>query len=306
MLNKRFTILIFSQGASSVKSISIPKLLPAFCLVSILAAFFGLGMMVTYSRLNNAELRAQVTALELMRDKTVKQNVELHFFAEKIRLMNQEMDKLTQNDKKLWALTSSSQELTRPTPLALGGSESQSATLSGLKVNQETLIRQMHANLDNLLEQSCSLEQSQHQLDKIMEDRRSLLASWPTLWPAKGSITSGFGYRIHPISHTREFHRGIDIGGPRGTPIISPADGVVVSASWKPGYGLMVVINHGYGIVTRYGHCNKAYVKPGQRVERGQKIAAIGSTGRTTGAHLHYEVIIGGVPSNPKRYMTQR
>ena len=254
-------------------------------------------------------LKSRLTELDRLRLKTVKQNVQIYVFADKIRLLQQAMVNLTQNTKDLQAMTKETQELKRVTTLALGGSDSAMADRNGrrpLSRDQETLIRQMHLDLDGLLAQASYLEQKQHELSKYYEDTRSLLVCTPTLMPAKGWISSGFGYRLHPLTQQREFHRGIDISAPVGTPIVAPADGIVVSKTRQPGYGLMLVINHGYGIITRYGHLDKAYVEPGQKVKRGERIAAVGATGRTTGPHLHYEVIRNRIPVNPLRYLVRR
>jgi len=98
----------------------------------------------------------------------------------------------------------------------------------------------------------------------------------------------------------------LDIRAPSGSPIVAPADGTVVSTYKNAGYGRMVIVDHGYGIITRYGHVSKVYVKPGQRIRRGEKLADVGSTGRTTGPHLHYEVVRNGITVNPIKYLSRR
>jgi len=255
----------------------------------------------------NQYLKGQVTELDRLRQKTVKQNIQIYAFDEKIRLLEQEMNKLVQNDKKLQSMNQNTLGARKPAGFALGGSDSMSLDSTGNQhKRQDELIRQMHLYLDNLLMQASELEQNQHRMDRYFEDNRALMASWPSLRPTKGWITSGFGYRIHPITGQTEFHRGIDIVGSVGQPIIAPADGIVVSAKYQSGYGLMVTVNHGYGTVTRYGHCSKALVKPGQRVKRGESIALVGNTGRSSGPHLHYEIIHNGIAVNPVRNLASR
>ena len=121
----------------------------------------------------------------------------------------------------------------------------------------------------------------------------------PSIWPTQGYISSPYGLRFGGT----EFHQGIDIAAEMGTPIVAAADGVVTAAGWNGGYGNMVDVDHGSGVVTRYGHASAVAVTVGQQVRRGQVIAYVGSTGRSTGPHLHYEVRVGGQPVNPAAYL---
>ena len=121
----------------------------------------------------------------------------------------------------------------------------------------------------------------------------------PSIWPTQGYVSSPYGLRFGGT----EFHPGIDIAAEMGTPIVAAADGVVTAAGWNGGYGNMVDIDHGDGIVTRYGHASALAVSVGQQVRRGEIIAYVGSTGRSTGPHLHYEVRVDGQPVNPAGYL---
>jgi murein DD-endopeptidase MepM/ murein hydrolase activator NlpD len=123
-------------------------------------------------------------------------------------------------------------------------------------------------------------------------------------WPTNGRVTSEYGYRIHPITHNRRLHAGIDIAVPTGTPIHAAGDGEVISAGWNSGgYGNMVMIDHGSNIVTLYGHNSSVSVSVGQHVKRGQVIASAGSTGNSTGPHCHFEVRVSGTPQNPRGWL---
>ncbi len=121
----------------------------------------------------------------------------------------------------------------------------------------------------------------------------------PTLWPVNGHLYSYFGKREDPFTGIGAFHAGVDIRAPKGEPVLAAGDGVVARAEWSGAYGRLVVIDHGAGISTYYGHLSRIDVIAGQEVRRGQVIGAVGSTGRTTGVHLHYEVRQGGNPVNP-------
>ena len=126
----------------------------------------------------------------------------------------------------------------------------------------------------------------------------------PSSMPAEGTnFTSGFGYRSDPFQRRAAMHAGVDLAGPMGTKIFATADGVVSRSQWVNGYGNLVEIDHGHGIQTRYGHLSKALVAPGTHVHRGDLIALMGSTGRSTGCHLHYEVRIDGRAVNPVPFM---
>jgi murein DD-endopeptidase MepM/ murein hydrolase activator NlpD len=149
-------------------------------------------------------------------------------------------------------------------------------------------------------------------------DVRALFASWqqderqragvmaiPSGRPVEGyRLTSSFGTRNDPFGAGRRRHNGLDMAGPIGTPIYATADGIVGRAQWVSGYGKYVEINHGSGIQTRYGHMSQILVEPGARVTRGELIGRMGSTGRSTGSHLHYEVRVEGVPVNPTPFLT--
>ena len=130
----------------------------------------------------------------------------------------------------------------------------------------------------------------------------------PTGWPVAGGgrITSGYGARLSPFTKEKSYHYGVDIGGPYGTPILSVADGVVSYAGWRNGYGWFLIINHANGYQTAYGHNSKLLVNVGKHVKRGERIALIGNTGRTTGIHCHFEVRINGSHRNPMPYLSAR
>ena len=147
--------------------------------------------------------------------------------------------------------------------------------------------------------QGASLEE----LVKALEGKHDFLASSPSIWPAEGWLTSGYGYRVSPFTKKKQFHSGIDIAGAPGTPIIAPAKGKVVFAGNKGPLGKSVTIDHGYGVRTIYGHNKELFVKRGEEVERGQKIASLGNSGRSTGPHLHYVVEVNGKTRNPLDYI---
>jgi murein DD-endopeptidase MepM/ murein hydrolase activator NlpD len=148
-------------------------------------------------------------------------------------------------------------------------------------------------------------EQNFAGLQEHLQDRVARLRSTPSILPTRGWISSEFGYRINPFSNRKTFHAGIDIANYLGTPVVAPADGVVSFAGQRGGFGNVVQLDHGYNIVTRFGHNSRIVVKVGDRIKRGQKISEIGSSGRSTGPHLHYEVALKGRVVNPRLFILE-
>jgi len=159
-------------------------------------------------------------------------------------------------------------------------------------------------DMDQLTRRANILVHSLNEAYDSASSQRSRYAAMPSIMPTKGWLTSAFAReRVHPILHLARPHEGIDVSAPMGMEIDAPAAGVITQVSWVEGYGNMLTIDHGYGLVTRYAHCSKIMVVRGQRVKRGQPIAKVGSTGLSTGPHLHYEVWVNGRPVDPMKYV---
>ncbi len=156
-----------------------------------------------------------------------------------------------------------------------------------------------HGDSSTLKQQGESIAQRLLRVEEAMVSQEERLSSTPTIAPVIGVITDGFGSRRDPFTGRRAYHHGLDLSARRGTPIVAPADGVVVFAGRKGGMGRMLRISHGFGYQTVYGHLDKILVEPGQDVHRGDEIGLVGNTGRSTGPHLHYEVLKDGRYVNP-------
>ena len=167
-----------------------------------------------------------------------------------------------------------------------------------LNLDRRALIRHFRS----LERKRISLDSTLRQLQEVYNTRTSLMAATPAIMPVHGYPSGGFGYRMDPLNGQRDFHPGIDISAPRGNKVKATADGVVSFARRNVGYGKLVRLEHPFGISTRYGHLDRFTVKTGQRVKKGDIIGYVGSTGRSTGPHLHYEVRINGQPLNPLRF----
>ncbi len=164
--------------------------------------------------------------------------------------------------------------------------------------------REIRVDLNALIRRANLLAASFEEAADSLAAHTDRLAAMPSIMPTAGWLSSAFtAMREHPVLHVTRPHVGIDVTAPMGANIQAPAAGTVVSAEWETGYGNVVEIDHGYGIRTKFAHCSKILVRPGQRVRRGDVIAQVGNTGLATGPHLHYEVHVQGRPVNPLRYV---
>jgi murein DD-endopeptidase MepM/ murein hydrolase activator NlpD len=173
----------------------------------------------------------------------------------------------------------------------------------GLTTTSARHVKDLRAAADLLGTRAGSHGDSLVLLVGELEDKRNRLASMPSVWPARGWLTSRFGPRVSPFTGRRQKHGGIDIAARLGTPIYAPARGRVSSIGARGPLGNSLTVDHGFGVETFYGHTKEIFVKVGDRVERGQQIASIGNTGRSTGPHLHYGVLVNDKPQDPLDYI---
>jgi len=157
--------------------------------------------------------------------------------------------------------------------------------------------------IDKSVREAALREQGVIRLQELLQERQSILNATPSIKPARGWYTSRFGYRVDPFTGRVDAHLGLDIAAPPGTPVMATADGVVSYIGYEAGYGKIVAIDHGFGVRTRYGHNSQIYVELGQKVKRRDVISAVGSTGRSSGPHVHYEVRVNDVPVDPINYI---
>ncbi|MCS7244792.1 MAG: peptidoglycan DD-metalloendopeptidase family protein [candidate division WOR-3 bacterium] len=174
----------------------------------------------------------------------------------------------------------------------IGGYIQTNDSISNLKFEINNIKRLLELEMKNIKE-----------VESILIKKRDELSRIPSILPARGIIVSNFGYRNDPFTGEWKMHEGIDISAPIGTPVYASADGTVIFAGYKEGYGLCIDISHGNGIITRYAHLSRILVSVGQKVKRSEIIGKVGSTGRSTGSHLHYEIIVNGTPKNPLNYI---
>jgi murein DD-endopeptidase MepM/ murein hydrolase activator NlpD len=186
----------------------------------------------------------------------------------------------------------------------LPSTDSAAAIAAGTTNADSTSAEPTRADVETLIQRADLLSARFAAVTDSLEMNTKRFASVPSIMPTAGWLTSQFSRaRVHPLLHTTRPHEGIDVAAPMGSPIVAPASGTVTKVGYENGYGNVLEIDHGNGIVTRYAHCSRIDVKSGQRVTRGQRIAAVGSTGLATGPHLHYELHINGKVVNPMTYV---
>jgi murein DD-endopeptidase MepM/ murein hydrolase activator NlpD len=180
-------------------------------------------------------------------------------------------------------------------------------TVAGIEGDAGSAMRrasEVRVDLNALIRRANLLASSFKETADSLAVHSARLSATPSIMPTQGWLSSAFSsMRSHPILHVARPHEGIDVTAPMGTPIEAPAAGVVREAGWESGYGNTIVIDHGFGTVTKFAHASKILVREGQRVSRGQRIALVGNTGLATGPHLHYEVHVNGRPVDPLRYV---
>lgn len=173
-----------------------------------------------------------------------------------------------------------------------------------MKLNYRRLISAVQKRENDLVALRSAATEYRRKVERARE--LAALNATPSLWPCRGALSSGFGWRVHPVFGYGRMHSGLDLCAPTGTPIYAAAAGRVLQSGWYSGYGNAVLVDHGNGLVTLYGHCSSLAVGAGTFVRKGQTIAYVGSTGVSTGPHLHYEVQVNGTPVDPTPYLVQK
>ncbi len=303
MANKSFTLIVVPDHHSEVKRFRLEKR----WLFQGAAALLTVTVVTVVSLFHYLSVVGEAKENPGLREENVALKSELKAIRERVGHIDSVLDRVERFDQKLRAITLLSDPQRN---LAMGPTENDaSATAGGSADNPFTRLntsdnpKALSEKLDRLSAGATRQEQSLQELQAYFQDQRSLLASTPSVWPVRGWVTSDFGPRLDPYTADRVMHAGLDIAGPHGKEVIAPSDGTVVFAGLEGGYGNVLVVDHGYGIKTRFGHLASIKVKPGEKVKRGQIIAGLGNTGRSTGPHLHYEVRVNGIAQNPRKFI---
>jgi murein DD-endopeptidase MepM/ murein hydrolase activator NlpD len=299
--SRQYTVIVVSDHSQAVRKFRLPRrwlrhgLLggAAFALFAVLTLghYFVLIGDSSENRVlkeENAQLRSQILLVQ-----------------EKVAHIQSTLDRVERFDAKLRTAVTHLQDPERNLAIGpVGAAEPALEAMAPTPAARENLAA-LPGRLASLESEAARQEASLRELQEYFDDQKSLLASTPSIWPTRGWVTSDFGVRLDPYSADRSMHQGLDIATPHGQPVVTPSDGTVVFNGTEGGYGKVLVVDHGYGVKTRYGHLAEVHVRLGERVVRGQKVAAVGNTGRSTGPHLHYEVRVNGIPENPRKFVLE-
>lgn len=309
----KLKIVIIPEGASTTKQFSMPRYI--FKVVASIALIGTAGvtfLIVDY--LNAIGAKAQVSQLQ-RENQGLKGEAQL--LMANLDEVKRSLERVDNYSRKLQELTSIQfKKMSKATgigPLTDAEYQKHQEIVNSEEVEhaymplgidyQKLTFRPIFDRMKSL--RTATYQNSFHlkQLLSRLSEKKSLLSCIPSLAPVNGWVTSGFGSRISPFTGQKVPHKGVDLASPIGTPIRAPADGVVIFSGAKAGFGNFVMIAHGNGVVSRYGHNAQNMVQPGQKIKRGEQIATVGMTGRTTGPHLHYEVLVNGIYVNPKKFI---
>jgi murein DD-endopeptidase MepM/ murein hydrolase activator NlpD len=281
--DKRFYTFVFAPTAKSqLRKINVPHK----ALYAILG-FAAVGLLtVTYGAYRLAQHAVVVAKLNLMQTENRLLREKNQEAQSKYDIMQNRLAALDTTQRKLAEASGISRQSDISADIGQGGPDSD-------------------ASVSDMERVTAALESELRQIKDVFDKNQVRLSSTPSGWPVRGYITDGFGLRRNPFGGGgSESHGGLDIATNHGTAIQSTADGIVIFAGVFGGYGNVVVIDHGYGVTTRYGHMSRIDVEVGQHVARGKQIGAVGSTGRSTAPHCHYEVRLHDRPVNPLNYLS--
>lgn len=307
--NRTYTVIIVPERSSTVRRLQIPRA-RLFQVALGAAALVGLAL---FMAVHYVFVLDQASRNGALKDENVLLKARLRVLQEEVARIDSNLQRIGQLSAKIRAIT----ELNDPERnLAIGPVAEPTKTPQVLYAPDERIddedevldsklaMRLIDSKLDTLESEALRQESSMRDLTEHFADDQALLTSTPSIRPVKSRLlTSTFGTRIDPYTNHKVMHKGDDFAADHGADVVAPADGVVISVGYRGEYGKTVVIDHGYGVQTHYSHLSDFKVDVGQRVKRGQIIAAVGKTGRTTGVHLHYEVRVHGIPQDPEKFI---
>lgn len=306
-MGSKITFFIMSTSGTPARQISVSKFFLGLLGMIALGCLAGIGYgayewhHLRTTTFNTAELEKRIAN---QKEVVFVQRKQIQQFAEDINALKDEILKLNGFERQIRVIANLETPEKKSGLFGIGGSapEDIDPKLS-LTQKHNALIREMNEQMETLRQASGIQELNFKSLITSLDSQKNLLASTPAIWPADGLVTSDFGNRRSPFTGLTEFHKGLDIAAEKGTPVMATANGKVIFADKKGPHGNLLIIDHGHGMVTRYAHLSKFLKKVGDSVKRGEEVALIGNTGRSTGPHVHYEVRVNGVPVDPASYI---
>ncbi|MEE8218860.1 MAG: M23 family metallopeptidase [Vicinamibacteria bacterium] len=292
MANEFYTLIVVPHAKARFRKFQVSVLLTKWVLAALgFLALALVGIVAHYTWIN-----VEVAELAKLRGENLALAAKARAYEENAGRLQARVLTLQSMVTKLGLMAGVEERLPEATLGGVGGVSRLEATAPSLDIA---------ASLQDMDQTVSSLTRKSTRLQAIFEDQAVLLASTPSIWPVRGYFSDAFGNRKDPFTGMPDFHPGIDISTPRGTRVIAPADGVVTYRGRRGAYGNTLVIDHGFGIVTRYAHLDGYDVRPGQRVQRGDVIGFVGDTGRSTAPHLHYEVWVDDQLQNPIKFILE-
>lgn len=312
MFKENFTFVVIPHNGKKTKQLNLYKPTIYFCITIfiITSLFFVLSTIYLFSTNNSLsdDLTKKVDKINRLNDIVDRQHTEIEDLKNTSNFVINKLSELYDLENKIrdmvgldskenneGSTTSRSLDIFTEAINALDAQELEGVTdiTDTDSIDAITsLIKSQTENYDTLITD--------------VEKQLKFLDSRPDIWPVRGEISSTFGYRKHPISRRRHFHKGIDIANKTGTKVVSAGSGLVTYSGWNGGYGKVIIVSHGYGYKSIYAHNNKNLVKVGDRVTKGQEIAELGDTGRSTGPHLHFEVRYNGQHIDPLKLLKSK
>ncbi len=305
-----FTIIIMPKGVTGqYKTIAFSKRILKI-IVGGVTLFFLIFAFIIIDYLN---VKSTALMVRKLKEENKAQAQKIVMLEDTMKELNQKLSKFEEYKRKLniiaglespLALTEVGQGDISTSP---SNQISPNTTIknSSIKDTKKEALSKTTIEITKIKNKASKIEENLDFLYKYFKEQQKILASTPSIWPTKGILTSGFSWRIDPFTGLREFHQGLDIATQLGNPVVATADGIVIESNSKKDYGNYVIILHNYGYKTIYAHLKKRLVKVGQKVKRGEVIGLVGSTGKSTAPHLHYEVRVHNKPVNPLNYILE-
>jgi murein DD-endopeptidase MepM/ murein hydrolase activator NlpD len=304
MKSPRYSLIVANRQTGTVRRLTVTRRPVVIVLGSILSIPILIGLGARWSaRAEISELQAANAALHLENDSYRVATGEL---AQQISTLQGAMSELTDQAQLDPASRGAIDNLPSVMKARAMGGAPMLTPIDGTTSGKPTAGQATASTLNILKDLLGVLETRLDSVRTGVERQQALAAATPSIWPVVGWLSSTFGSRRDPLNGGADFHPGLDISADYGTPVKATAEGTIESAGWAGDYGNMILVKHGYGMSTRYGHLSRIVVGAGQTVHRGQVIGYVGATGRTTGAHLHYEIMMNGSRINPLNLLSNR